>query len=436
MRDYARDGRPESRLDRAKAALRRLVADLPCGSRVALGLFTERRPFLLFEPIETCGDFAPLDGALASLDWRMAWEGDSRVAAGSTGRSTWRPGSERRRVITDGQESPPLPGGEPPPFEGKPGAVRGLIVGAGDTPSRRFPRYDDRGREKGFYGEADVPQENRFGPPPADAETREGYNPRNAPFGSAAAQGNEHLSSVREPYLRRLAAATGLAYAHLDGPGDLEGPVRAAATPRALRGSLDPRPFLGALVLALVLGTLGAGQTAVLRRRLPFCPPRRTFDGPVAASRPSRPVPGPPRRYGPGARPDAPEGRPDGDDQGVAGRRVEGRRRFRRDRLLAPGRGQGRGDRRQRRGRRAQGDAQIRWDAGRGARRVEGAGADYSYRMSDPDLTALPVSSYSATLTVTPDGDGSKVEWMGRFYGATRATSRRTTLATKPAARR
>lgn len=40
----------------------------------------------------------------------------------------------------------------------------------------------------------------------------------------------------------------------------------------------------------------------------------------------------------------------------------------------------------------------------------------YSYRMSDPDLTALPVSSYSATLTVTPDGDGSKVEWMGRFY--------------------
>lgn len=40
----------------------------------------------------------------------------------------------------------------------------------------------------------------------------------------------------------------------------------------------------------------------------------------------------------------------------------------------------------------------------------------YSYRLSDADLKALPVSSYSATLTVTPDGDGSKVEWMGRFY--------------------
>jgi mxaL protein len=274
VRDYAHDGRPESRLDWAKAALRRLVADLPCGSRVALGLFTERRPFLLFEPVETCGNFAPLDGALASLDWRMAWEGDSRVAAGLHRAIDMAAGLGTDLVfITDGQESPPLPSGEPPQFEGKPGAVRGLIVGAGGYALSPIPRYDDRGREKGFYGESDVPQENRFGLPPADAESREGYNPRNAPFGSAAAQGNEHLSSVREPYLKRLAAATGLAYAHLDGPGDLEGPVRAAVTPRALRGSLDPRPFLGALALALVLATLGVGQAAALRRRLPFLSP-------------------------------------------------------------------------------------------------------------------------------------------------------------------
>ena len=43
-------------------------------------------------------------------------------------------------------------------------------------------------------------------------------------------------------------------------------------------------------------------------------------------------------------------------------------------------------------------------------------GRTYAYRMSDPDLKALPVSSYSATITVTPEGDGSRVAWMGRFY--------------------
>lgn len=46
----------------------------------------------------------------------------------------------------------------------------------------------------------------------------------------------------------------------------------------------------------------------------------------------------------------------------------------------------------------------------------DGAKLSYSYRLGDADLKALPVSSYSATLTVSPDGSGSKVEWKGRFY--------------------
>lgn len=259
VRDYTQDGRPASRLDTAKAALRRLVADLPCGARVALALFTERRPFLLFAPIEVCADFAPLDGALAAMDWRMAWEGDSRIAAGLYRAIEMASGLGTDLVfVTDGQETPPLPGGEPPAFDGRPGAVRGLIVGAGAYALSPIPRYDELGREKGFYGEADVAQENRFGPPPGDAESREGYNPRNAPFGAAAARGTEHLSSVREPYLKRLAGATGLAYAHLDGPGEIDASVREATTPRALKGSLDPRPILGAVALALVLATLCA----------------------------------------------------------------------------------------------------------------------------------------------------------------------------------
>jgi mxaD protein len=41
----------------------------------------------------------------------------------------------------------------------------------------------------------------------------------------------------------------------------------------------------------------------------------------------------------------------------------------------------------------------------------------YSYRMSDPNLDVLPVSSYSATLAVRPaPGGGSEVQWYGRLY--------------------
>ncbi|APH56139.1 Hypothetical protein GbCGDNIH6_0343 [Granulibacter bethesdensis] len=38
------------------------------------------------------------------------------------------------------------------------------------------------------------------------------------------------------------------------------------------------------------------------------------------------------------------------------------------------------------------------------------------WRRVDDDVTALPVSSYNVKLTVTPDGNGSKITWDGRFY--------------------
>lgn len=40
----------------------------------------------------------------------------------------------------------------------------------------------------------------------------------------------------------------------------------------------------------------------------------------------------------------------------------------------------------------------------------------YSYRMSEPDLAALPTSSYSMSFIVRPAAGGSEVEWYGRLY--------------------
>lgn len=42
----------------------------------------------------------------------------------------------------------------------------------------------------------------------------------------------------------------------------------------------------------------------------------------------------------------------------------------------------------------------------------------YAYRLSKEDIEVFPVSFYSATITVKPAGEGSEVEWTGRFYRA------------------
>lgn len=46
----------------------------------------------------------------------------------------------------------------------------------------------------------------------------------------------------------------------------------------------------------------------------------------------------------------------------------------------------------------------------------DAAGLKYGYRMSDPNLDALPISSYSVTMKIEPTAGGSEVKWYGRLY--------------------
>lgn len=46
----------------------------------------------------------------------------------------------------------------------------------------------------------------------------------------------------------------------------------------------------------------------------------------------------------------------------------------------------------------------------------DAANHEYSYRMSQPNVKALPASSYSAVLKLTPSGNGTQVEWKSRLY--------------------
>ena len=46
----------------------------------------------------------------------------------------------------------------------------------------------------------------------------------------------------------------------------------------------------------------------------------------------------------------------------------------------------------------------------------DAAGHEYSYRMGKENVKALPASSYSAVLKLTPAGAGSTLEWKSRLY--------------------
>ncbi|HML28893.1 MAG TPA: VWA domain-containing protein [Hyphomicrobium sp.] len=263
-RDMGNPRGSENRLDAAKNALIDLMQDLPCESRLGLGIFTERISYLMFDPTEVCTNYDALEGAISGLDWRMAWEGDSYIAQGLY--SAIDVASSLKSdvlFLTDGHEAPPLSYTGVPDFDGKPGAVNGLIVGVGGSEKTPIPKYDDEGRQVGVYGETDVPQDNRIGAPPPDAATREGYNPRNAPFGAAVATGEEQLSSVKTSHLEDLARRTGLHYAELQHVNALAPNLLSATEPRIVpvTANMAYVPALISLALLLLLYALSLFET-------------------------------------------------------------------------------------------------------------------------------------------------------------------------------
>jgi mxaL protein len=254
VRDMARDGKPVARLDFAKDALRQALVELPCGSKVGWGIFTEYRSLLLLAPLEVCANLGELRGTLAGIDGRMAWTGNSEVAKGlhaGIGIAKQLPGKPDLVFVTDGHEAPPLNPRNRPAFGGKPGEVQGLVVGVGQLLASPIPKIDPAGRVLGTWRADEVQQhdprsQGRGGT--GEAMVGDAVEDR-----AAAAAGSEHLSALRETHLRLLAADTGLAYHRLNDGRALAAELTAAALARPIAARFDLGPLLAGLALLLLL---------------------------------------------------------------------------------------------------------------------------------------------------------------------------------------
>jgi mxaL protein len=220
-RDYQLEGLPADRLGLAKAALRRAIADLPCGSEAGLGLFTTRNVELLFEPLEVCRHAGVIEEVLERVDWRMAWAADSFIAQGLDAALRIvkkRDPGLRLVFLSDGQQTPDDP--VRPELKAKPGEVQGLIVGVGGVKPVPVPRLDRENRPLGFWEKADIlapVTTTAYLDASSDTTHRRGND------------GSLYLSWLHEAELKDFANTAGLGYLRLDAPEELS---------RALR---DPR---------------------------------------------------------------------------------------------------------------------------------------------------------------------------------------------------
>lgn len=263
--DYQWEGKAISRLDYVKHSLKILAKKLPCGSELGLGVFTERRSTILFEPIEVCSGYNEIAAALEKLDWRMAWAADSRIAGGLLSTLEMLPKNDAGVLfMTDGQEAPPFNSRYMPDFTGVSNKHKGLVVGVGGLVRVPIPKFNAKGRPEGVYGPNDVPHRSTFGESGLNPEAIQGYNARNAPFGSEAAVGEEHLTMLHETYLQQLSRDAGLGYHRLTSVDELLQSLNASGMAVMVHAESDQR--WRAVVAALAIIMLVYCPTVCLRR--------------------------------------------------------------------------------------------------------------------------------------------------------------------------
>jgi mxaL protein len=230
--DQAIAGVPASRLDFARAAARRALRELPCGSHVGWAAFSEYRTILLLAPVEVCADYGDLLAALDRIDGRMRWGEASEITKGvfwAVRTAQALEPSPSVIFVTDGQEAPPINAEGVDLFDDfKSGRIHGWLVGAGSDVPQPIPHSDAEGRRIGFWHADEVMQI------PDD--------PRS----------HEELSAVHEAHLKALAARVGFDYVRLDAPDALGQAMR---DPRLAQRERAPTNIawlpLGAALLCL-----------------------------------------------------------------------------------------------------------------------------------------------------------------------------------------
>ena len=167
------------------------------------------------------------------------------------------PGKPSLVFVTDGQEAPPLNPRYRPSFDDKLGEVPGLIVGVGELLPFPIPKTDPTGRPMGFWRADEVAQTDlRSLGRGASVSGEKMVDGGGAPEGSTAlgaTPGREHLSALREAYLRTLAGEQGLRFHRLQSPQGLADELRSPLLAKPVKARADARVALAALAFLLLL---------------------------------------------------------------------------------------------------------------------------------------------------------------------------------------
>lgn len=200
VEDATLNGKSTSRIAYTQAMLHQVIANMPCDTRVSIGLFAGVSIAALYNPIEVCSNYAAIQDTIDHLDWRTAWSGNSRLRDSMlTLARVLRAFPEPAQVVyfSDGEEAPKLHAFNTKDLTNFQGGNGWLFVGIGSIEGAPIPKYDEKNQLIGYWSN------DSFAMQPGIAQISEanlGVRDNNVAGGT----GDRFISKLQEDYLKDL----------------------------------------------------------------------------------------------------------------------------------------------------------------------------------------------------------------------------------------
>lgn len=193
---------PISRLAYTRHLMKKIVDTSSCGTYISLGIFASDNVALLITPLEVCANYDAITDAIAHLEWRMAWKGNSRLsfavrAAANTFDSLNVPA--QMLLFTDGDEAPRVNVTIKQDLSGIQIGKNFTFVGLGGNKKVPVPRFNSANKRVGYWPISDNNNAGAVGVTYSDTSQDEPDPP------VASAEYDQFLSQLEDEYLKSLA---------------------------------------------------------------------------------------------------------------------------------------------------------------------------------------------------------------------------------------
>jgi mxaL protein len=244
-KDMSLNGRTVSRLDYTKRMMHDIVAQLPCHTRLSIGLFAGDAVAALYTPLQVCQHFSAIHETIDHIDWRMAWTGNSqlRESLAITAKLLRQmPEATKAVYFTDGDEAPLLHAFNTRNLRDFQGGDGWFFVGIGSEKGTGIPKLTEDNQMIGYWSnESFAVQPNIAQVTASKSSGRDD---------SVALSDYDRFISKRDtPYLQKLSQEIGAQYINGDDTYEVLQTIQSHPSPRH-----EVVPFSIAWILSSVAG--------------------------------------------------------------------------------------------------------------------------------------------------------------------------------------